>query len=197
MDPETFEQTAKVVILSNHIPTFDEPDLPLCDRLYVINSSGRFVKNADPDPDMQRKEEMYQEDTGFWNDERKQALAYIMLHEGFHAYIKEGLTKTPAQIEALKKWQTGSDPYMSFAQVTKETHNRIAYLTDAIQVYDMYKQKNLKAASSLSYEKFKSEFAESTGHRVIKIGDTEFYGFYHPSCDTRFDAREMMDDMAD
>jgi hypothetical protein len=185
-DPETFQQTAKLVILSNAIPTFDIADIALCDRLYIILSSGRFVKNPNPDPEIQKKEQIYQEDMEFWSDIRKQALAYIMLHEGFAAYKKEGLKKTPSQLISLTKWQAGTNSFISFNELAKERHNNTAYLTDAIQVYEVYKQKNSRSASTLSYDKFKSEFKENTGYSPVKIGDTEYYTFYHPYCDKRY-----------
>lgn len=185
-DAETFDQTAKIVILCNHMPGFDEVDEALADRSYIILSTGRFVHQSEVDHD----KEMYLGDHNFWNEDRKQALAWIMIHEGYKAYMEQGLQKTPSQINALSSWQIGSNPYKTFAECCKERFKSIAYLTQARNVYEIYCQRN-KIFSGLSFAEFKEKFAESTGYRTSVVDDEEYYPFYHDHCNVRFPEGEM------
>jgi len=181
-DPETFEQTAKPLILSNHMIQFDDVDQPLRDRLFITHCHGRFNAEAPESIDEQEERSHYPADSSFWSDERKQALAYIMIHIGFPAYAKEGLLKTEEQVEELNKWSADSSPFMQFAQMCEGVHDGSRWWTNAHDVYNTFKCKYPKRYDTLTYDVFLKHFEKDALKITTKIGGTDYFHFYHRDC---------------
>ena len=181
-DPVTFEQTAKPVILSNHMIQFDEVDTPLCDRLYILHCYGRFTNIANPDKTIQETEHHYPVDEDFWNDERKQALAYLLIYEGFPQYIEKGLIKTKYMLDELNKWKSDNNAFTAFCISCKQIHNGKRWQTEAKNVYSVFKEKHQRQYSNLSYDSFISQFVASTGLQIKNLLGEDYFDFYHPQC---------------
>jgi hypothetical protein len=181
-DPVQFEQTAKPIILSNHLPQFDDVTQPLTDRLFISHCYGRFTTGAPLSVEQQRKEHHYPADNDFWTDERKQALAWLIIYEGFPAYIKEGLNKTSYQRKELLEYTKENSDFMRFAEKCKEDLNGERCLTTAMTVHEIFKKKFPRKYDTMSFDDFITEFARTTGHNVVQYDDQDWFEFYHPDC---------------
>jgi phage/plasmid-associated DNA primase len=191
-DPVQFEQTAKPVILSNHIPQFDDQGQALTDRLFISHCYGRFTQDAPESIEDQRKEHHYPADNEFWTDERKQALAWLIIHEGFPAYIKEGLEKTSYQRKELVEYLSQNNDFVSFSGACEHLYNGKLHMTSALSVFDIFKTKFRRKYDSMNFNTFLSEFRKSTGFKTKEFQDQTWFLFSHPACPDR---REIPDDI--
>jgi hypothetical protein len=184
-DPVQFEQTAKPIILSNHVPQFDDPTQPLTDRLFISHCYGRFTAGAPTSVEQQRKEHHYPADNDFWTDERKRALAWLIIYEGFPAYIKEGLNKTSYQRKELLEYMKEGSDYFRFSDKCVEDFDGVKYLTTAESVFHIFKKKFSRKYDNLGFNEFISEFSRITGWKPISHDDLQCFEFYHPDCPDR------------
>jgi phage/plasmid-associated DNA primase len=186
---ETFEQTAKPLILCNAIITVDECDPALLSRTYITGTPGRFEHTANPDPAIQNRDAIYPVIEDFWNDRRKRALLNLIVFKGLNGYMKEGLLKTEKQQKELAEWQANSDMYCSFGRDFEANHAGFEYMTSARSLWEKFRKKNGKqVGGNVGYDEFIREMG-GRGWKVIKEPDGDWFPYFHLDCDDRKQAK--------
>lgn len=187
-NPTQFDPTAKVLILCNAVPQFDNVSQPLLDRLHISHCYGRFTSGAPMSVEQQRKENHYPADNDFWTEERRQALAWIIIYEGFPAYAKEGLKMTSWQKKELAKWSNENNDFAKFGDACVADYGGKHWRTTASAIYNLFMQKFSRKYGGLTYDQFIVEFTKATSYQLMKRfdgDDQDWYQFYHPECPDR------------
>ena len=152
-DASTFDQTAKVIMLCNIVPSFDGIDPALLDRVYMMPCIGRYMPDAPLDPEEQKRRHVYPRNDDFWTREGiVDALLWLML-KYWDDYIEKGLKQTASQFKATLQWKKQScfasrfiSDFISFGEVGGVPQPGAA-LFDVKQVYEEFEAYRTKVGN--------------------------------------------------
>ena len=137
-DATTFDQTAKVIMLCNIVPSFDGIDPALLDRVYMMPCIGRYMPDAPLDPEEQKRRHVYPRNDDFWTREGiVDGLLWLMLRY-WDDYVEKGLKQTQSQFQATLQWKKQSCFAARFISDFVSYGEGGATLFDVKQVYDEF-----------------------------------------------------------
>lgn len=180
-DATVIKHSAKIIIVGNDFPTFDNFDKALQSRAYPLVCHGVFKENPADVPETEEEQNelgIYHADRNFWNNDRIKAQLWIIFNEGFELYKKNGLKRSPQMEVDLKNWLISSSNYVKFSlDLEYFTPDGRPYRTSAEDLKNTFAKRFNKF--DLSTENFIADFERDTGFTCRKIDDIYYYDFKH------------------
>jgi phage/plasmid-associated DNA primase len=178
-NPFTFRQTAKIVMLLNGLPVFDDYDQAMAERIFVLPCIAKYMRSDEwdkIDPKEREEKHLYKADHTYWEEEgMNDALLWLMTQD-WKTYVEEGIVKTEDMQNATMDMFKNTMPVGKFLknysdpEKTEHQHSSVIYSWNDISTNYMHYYNDLHKNDNRQKIPYNSETAKQQ-FDLIKKGE--------------------------